>query len=412
MARSSTVVASIVFILFSMDVKADLSALSIPSQGRSLSSSVAKFESQVQPPFNVVNSQDPLSSIPVSKALFQIRDDGNGKLRGAKEAKLYKALSQSVVLVVTNEGLGSGALISASGEIVTNWHVIRGFSEVGVIFKPQVEGKELKDADIRRARVVMFDEVRDLALLKVVDVPKGVKPIQLGTMSEVDVGNDVHAIGHPTGEAWTYTKGVISQVRRDYQWTSESRKQHQATVIQTQTPINPGNSGGPLLTDSGKLVGINSFKSSGEGLNFAVSVQDVTAFLGSSSNRAAADVPATKPRSQAASCPDKNVEVFSGVSADKTANVWGYDTNCDGKADYEIRVPFDATKATSVAFDRNGDGQIDLEIFDVGRDNKFDFSFHDVDYDGKWDLVGFHPDGEIVASRFERYDTVVAKLGK
>jgi hypothetical protein len=205
---------------------------------------------------------------------------------------------------------------------------------------------------------------------------------------------------------------VISQVRRDYQWTSESRKQHQATVIQTQTPINPGNSGGPLLTDSGKLVGINSFKSSGEGLNFAVSVQDVRAFLGSSSNRAAVDVPATKPRSQAASCPDKNVEVFAGVSADKTANVWGYDTNCDGKADYEIRVPFEETKATSVAFDRNGDGKVDLEVFDVSRDNKFDFSFHDVDYDGKWDLVGFHPDGEIIATRFEQYDTVIAKLGK
>src|SRR5262245_45045244 len=57
---------------------------------------------------------------------------------------------------------------------------------------------------------------------------------------------------------------------------------HRANVIQTQTPINPGNSGGPLISESGKLLGVNSFKASGEGLeglNFAVSIIDVIAFL-------------------------------------------------------------------------------------------------------------------------------------
>ena len=58
-------------------------------------------------------------------------------------------------------------------------------------------------------------------------------------MSEAQVGADVHAIGHPQGQTWTYTKGLISQVRPDYQWGP-----HKADVIQTQTPINPGNSGG------------------------------------------------------------------------------------------------------------------------------------------------------------------------
>src|SRR5690606_14286963 len=131
------------------------------------------------------------------------------------------------------------------------------------------------DADIRPAKVVKRDGVADLALLQVADVPAGVKPLAVGSAASVQVGADVHAIGHPTGEAWTYTRGVVSQVRKDYAWMDE----HKATVIQTQTPINPGNSGGPLINDDLEIIGVNSFKADGEGLNFAVSADDVKAFL-------------------------------------------------------------------------------------------------------------------------------------
>jgi S1-C subfamily serine protease len=80
------------------------------------------------------------------------------------------------------------------------------------------------------------------------------------------VGTKPGGIGHPNGENWTYTKGIVSSVRPDYEWLT-----HRATVIQTQTPINPGNSGGPLLSDDGKIVGVNSFGDKGaEGLNFAI----------------------------------------------------------------------------------------------------------------------------------------------
>ena len=79
--------------------------------------------------------------------------------------------------------------------------------------------------------------------------------------------------------------GVISQVRQAYKWTAEDRRQHEASVIQTQTPINPGNSGGPLLTDNGQLIGVNSFKAQGEGLNFAVSVDDVRVLLNAKNDR-------------------------------------------------------------------------------------------------------------------------------
>jgi S1-C subfamily serine protease len=72
------------------------------------------------------------------------------------------------------------------------------------------------------------------------------------------------------------TTGVISQYRQAYEWQVEGDPiKHRADIIQTQTPINPGNSGGPLLSDSSSLIGVNSFKAGGEGLNFAVSVDEV-----------------------------------------------------------------------------------------------------------------------------------------
>ena len=101
---------------------------------------------------------------------------------------------------------------------------------------------------------------------------------------------DVHAIGHPTGEAWTYTTGVISQYRQAYEWQVEDDPiKHRADIIQTQTPINPGSSGGPLFGDSSSLIGVNSFKAGGEGLNFAVSVDEVRKFLARSGNRIGRD---------------------------------------------------------------------------------------------------------------------------
>lgn len=346
-----------------------------------------------------------------SKLLSNVKADTPSGLRGVKEVQLYKKLSPSVVLVVSESGLGSGSVLNTSGDILTNWHVIDGAKEVGVIFKPQLEGKKISKADVRRARVVRIDEVSDLALLRVLDPIGNVTPIAFGNMqADVAVGADVHAIGHPTGESWTYTKGVVSQVRRDYKWTSESHKAHQATVIQTQTPINPGNSGGPLLTDDGKLVGVNSFKSSGEGLNFAVSVDEVQRFLGATTNRFAANVP-TENAAQASAntCPSEPKEIYSGYNKDNTNFVTAYDIDCDNKADFEIRTPRDKSKAVIWAFDQNGDGRPDMLVFDSNRAGAFDFSLHDVDFDGKWDLVGFHPDGKLKASRFERYDVYIAR---
>jgi S1-C subfamily serine protease len=201
--------------------------------------------------------------------------------RGARNVAIFRDAAPAVVLVVTNDGIGSGSLLE-NGTILTNWHVISGNRQVNVIFKPTDPLGKLSSQDMMAADVVKVDRARDLALLQPRTVPaRLIKPIKVAPGDNLEVGADVHAIGHPTGEAWTYTTGIVSQIRPDYEWSGGPKDvKHRATVIQTQTPINPGNSGGPLIEDSGMLVGVNSFAAKdAQGINFAIAAKDVRAFL-------------------------------------------------------------------------------------------------------------------------------------
>jgi S1-C subfamily serine protease len=317
--------------------------------------------------------------------------------RGRKEIDLYRNVSPAIVLVVTKDGgLGSGSHIG-SGQILTNWHVVQSFKTVGVVFKPGKEGAQPNADAIIRADVVFIDRTRDLALLRVANVPKSVPVVQLANLSEIEVGADVHAIGHPFGIAWTYTKGVISQVHRDYAWKAQGiGSEHRATVIQTQTPINPGNSGGPLIGDSGKMIGVNSFGAptdKAQGLNYAVSVEEVLSFLKSATRDAMA---AKEP-----SC--KVAQLYDGRNRSNDGRLIQFDTNCDGKVDFTVVILDDTSKPITGLIDSNHDGKIDITVEDTNRDGKWDVSFHDVDHDGKIDVVGYHPDGKITPSRFEKY---------
>ena len=136
----------------------------------------------------------------------------SGISRSAKDAQIYRTISPAVVLIVTKDGLGSGSLLSTGGDVITNYHVVKGLANVAVVFKPSAEGTEPSRDDIKAGQVVKYDEIADLALIKVADVPPGRNPIRLGGDEEISVGADVHAVGHPTGELWTYTTGIILQV--------------------------------------------------------------------------------------------------------------------------------------------------------------------------------------------------------
>ena len=174
------------------------------------------------------------------------------------------------------EATGSGVVITADGEIVTNNHVISGASEIEV---------SLSTGKTYTADVVGTDAAKDLALIKLQGA-SGLKTASLGDSSSVKVGDQVVAIGSPEGLTGTVTSGIVSALDRDVtvakdedqgqqqqqqggqNWpfefggqqfngdTGSSKTTYKA--IQTDASLNPGNSGGALINMNGEIIGINS----------------------------------------------------------------------------------------------------------------------------------------------------------
>ncbi|KAF3976410.1 hypothetical protein CMV_000383 [Castanea mollissima] len=166
------------------------------------------------------------------------------------------------------QGSGSGFVWDKQGHIVTNYHVIRGASDLRVT---------LADQTTYDAKVVGFDQDKDVAVLRV-DAPKDkLRPIPVGISADLLVGQKVFAIGNPFGLDHTLTTGVISGLRREISSAATGRPIQD--VIQTDAAINPGNSGGPLLDSSGSLIGINTaiYSPSGasSGVGFSIPVDTV-----------------------------------------------------------------------------------------------------------------------------------------
>lgn len=332
----------------------------------------------------------------------------SSKSRSVKDAALFKNISPSVVLILTKDSLGSGSIISSSGQILTNWHVVGNETEVNVVFKPLKDTQKISDSDVRKAKVIKIDQISDLAILQVINPPNKIKPIKFGSDSDIAIGIDVHAIGHPKGESWTYTKGVISQFRLDYEWFGGGGDvKHVANVIQTQTPINPGNSGGPLIIDNGSLIGVNSFKGTNtEGINFSVSIEDIKDFLKRNGSRFA-PIQSAKLNEK---CEWK--DIFKGKSEDGKADIILSDSNCKGKANVEQVFPYDTKDPYYIRIDRNGDSKVDALIFSFKRNEKWDFSYWDDDFDGVWDQVGYHDKGAITPDLFDSFADYKAKIAK
>ena len=157
-------------------------------------------------------------------------------------------------------GLGSGVIISASGYILTNNHVIEGADEIEVV---------LADARKGKAKVIGTDPETDLAILKI-ELDK-LPVIVLGNSDALLVGDPVLAIGNPFGVGQTVTGGIVSALGRSKLGINTFEN-----FIQTDAAINPGNSGGALVDTTGALMGINTAiysRSGGSmGIGFAIPV--------------------------------------------------------------------------------------------------------------------------------------------
>ena len=164
--------------------------------------------------------------------------------------------------------------LSKHSFIVTNFHVIESGEIPQVLFMPS-DSLNLDSGVLATAEIVSTAAGKDLALLLVRSKPQFVDGASMTSVSKDNIGDEVEAIGHPSGMMWTYTKGYISQVRAAYEWNYNDSYTMNADVIQTQTPISGGSSGGPLYNDKGKLIAINTMiKSGGQNLNFSISATE------------------------------------------------------------------------------------------------------------------------------------------
>ena len=155
---------------------------------------------------------------------------------------------------------GSGFIITDDGYIVTNNHVVRGAVSITVV---------LDQGDAYEARLVGTDQNNDIAVLKI--EADHLPTVFLGDSADVQVGELAVAIGNPLGElSNTVTAGVISGLDREITIDGQTLR-----LLQTDAAINSGNSGGALFNSFGEVIGINTAKSSGtgiEGLGFAIPI--------------------------------------------------------------------------------------------------------------------------------------------
>ena len=168
----------------------------------------------------------------------------------------------------TSAASGSGFILTESGYILTNYHVVENSNAIYV---------SLYDGSSYNAAVVNYDQANDIAVLKI--DAEGLTPVVLGDSSNMNVGDPVVAIGNPLGElTFSLTAGTISALNRDVTMSNGVNM----TLIQTDCAINSGNSGGALFNLYGEVIGITNAKySSGsseasiDNIGFAIPLNDV-----------------------------------------------------------------------------------------------------------------------------------------
>lgn len=216
-----------------------------------------------------------------------VENDGN-KVTTEQESTIDSVIAKSSPSVVsvltevtvssyfygtsTQEGAGSGIIVSEDGIILTNKHVIDGADTVSVVLED--------GTTYERVKVVATDPLNDIAFLRVPD-SSGLPVAELGDSSTVRVGQQVIAIGNSLGQYQnTVTSGIISGTGRPISARSGSAVDTLNDLFQTDAAINPGNSGGPLLNTSGQVIGINTaIAQNAEGIGFSIPINAVKGML-------------------------------------------------------------------------------------------------------------------------------------
>lgn len=200
---------------------------------------------------------------------------------GFDAVKVFREASPGVVTIRSvfrgsgGAAEGSGFVLDADGQIVTNAHVVTDESSGSRKAAKEVF-VEFPDRNTLAATIVGFDPFADVALLKVEPDGFDLHPLRLGDDNELVVGQPVAAIGSPFGEQQSLSVGVVSAIDRSVESLTKFQIEG---AIQTDASINPGNSGGPLLDAGARVLGINeqieTNSGSNSGVGFAVPVSAI-----------------------------------------------------------------------------------------------------------------------------------------
>jgi serine protease DegQ len=178
------------------------------------------------------------------------------------------------------DSIGSGVVITAKGDILTNLHVIRSTDRWVVTFW---------DGSKSEASLVNFQPENDLAVIRAKTAPDDLKPATLASTGGINPGDPVVAVGFPFGLGPSVSAGVIAGLKREF--VDPDRKEgeaHLSNLIQFDAAVNPGNSGGPLVNRDGEVVGIVTaiFNPTGQhvfaGMAFAVPIENAAKAVGNS----------------------------------------------------------------------------------------------------------------------------------
>ena len=223
----------------------------------SLESARADFDRSTKSLVETIEEKDNEKDIELEEIRQELKSVNKGDL-----SELVKDVVKAAVSITTERDRGSGAVLTGDGYIVTNYHVVTGAQEITVI---DYSGR------VSEATLVQYNELRDLAILK---VDKDYDDVfKLGNSDELEVGETVIAIGSPKSLDFTVTQGIISAVSRVFD-------EEEGSFIQTDVPINSGSSGGPLVNLEGELIGLNTFKLKGtDSLGFSIPSNDVKTML-------------------------------------------------------------------------------------------------------------------------------------
>ena len=188
---------------------------------------------------------------------------------------------------------GTGIIIGQNDSellIVTNNHVITGATNLSVVFSVD-EGKD--GTTPVEAQIKGSDATKDVGVIavKLSDIPvetmSAIKTATIGDSSQMQVGDQVIAIGNALGYGQSVTKGIVSALDREVTLQNDDGSTISNKLIQTDAAINPGNSGGALLNMKGEVIGINEAKLSSnyvEGMGYAIPISDVEGIIGDLQN--------------------------------------------------------------------------------------------------------------------------------